>query len=132
MKLTLARRWPNAECTIGALDINGLLECYILEDIERPSKLAGRSAIPRGTYTIAITFSNRFQRRLPLLLDVPDFSGIRIHPGNVAADTAGCLLPGVDRYATAVGHSLIAFDRLFGKLLSANDAGELITIEITG
>ena len=130
MNLTLTRKWCQSTCTIGQLDLDGFPECLILEDVEREVKIPGETAIPLGTYTIVIDYSNRFKRRLPHLLNVPGFEGIRIHPGNKAVDTHGCLLPGMEKYEDSVGHSVIAFDRLFGKMLVAEDKKETITIEI--
>lgn len=129
MNLTLHRRWFEPGCTLGALSVNGVWECYTLEDPEREVKIYGQTAIPRGRYRIELTMSQRFKRVLPLLLDVPGFTGVRIHPGNTASDTDGCILVGMDKYADSVGHSRIAFASLFGKLKSAPDD---IYIEITG
>lgn len=130
MKLTLTRKWFTDKCTIGTLDVDDRPECYVLEDVERDEKVPGETAIPLGVYVVVIDYSERFKRRLPHLLDVPGFTGIRIHPGNRAADTRGCLLPGMERYDDSVGHSQIAFDHLFGQLLMAESLQELITIEI--
>jgi hypothetical protein len=130
VKLTLTRRWFEPTCTIGTLDIDEHAECYILEDVEREVKVPHETCIPCGTYVIAIDYSKRFQRRLPHLLDVPGFTGIRIHPGSSALDTSGCLLPGMEKYDDSLGHSGIAFDHLFGQLLMAESLQDLITIEI--
>jgi hypothetical protein len=132
MKLLLIRKWATTECTVGTLDVDGQHICYILEDVEREVKVPRKTAIPRGTYNIVIDYSNRFQRRLPHLLNVPNFTGIRIHPGNYAGDTEGCLLPGQDHHENMVGHSQIAFSNLFGMLLGAEGRGEPMTIEIQG
>lgn len=131
MNLVLQRRYFEDNCTIGALSVDGVYECWVLEDVERDIKIYGETAIPLGRYRIVIDYSNRFQRLLPHLLDVPGFSGIRIHPGNRAVDTHGCLLPGIDKYADAVGHSVIAFGNLFHKLRAADAGGDLIHIEVT-
>ena len=130
MKLTLTRKWFNDTCTIGTLDIDGHAEAYTLEDVERDIKIPGETCIPTGTYVLVIDWSNRFQRRLPHLLDVPGFEGIRIHPGNTDKDTKGCILPGLQKYEDSVGHSVIAFDHIFGQLLTAESLMDLITIEI--
>jgi len=121
MNLVLTRKWFEPTCTIGVLSIDGQQECYVLEDVEREVKVYGETAIPIGRYRVVIDHSNRFKRLLPHLLDVPGFEGIRIHPGNRAVDTHGCLLPGVDKYADAVGHSVIAFSNLYQKLRRAKD-----------
>ena len=64
-------------------------------------KFKGKTAIPYGTYRVAWTPSNRFHRSTIQLLGVPGFGGIRIHPGNDADDTGGCLLPGLSRPLSA-------------------------------
>ena len=130
MKLTLTRKWFHPTCTIGTLDIDGHAEAYTLEDVERDIKISGETCIPTGTYVLVIDWSNRFQRRLPHLLDVPGFEGIRIHPGNTDKDTHGCILPGLEKYDDSVGHSVIAFDHIFGQLLTAESLQDLITVEI--
>jgi hypothetical protein len=68
------------------------------------------------------------------LIDVPGFDGIRIHPGNTADDTHGCLLVGEKVIQVAgvpfLTHSKDAFERLFAKLSKAYDAGEKLQIEV--
>lgn len=85
---------------------------YVLEDrVRAPGvKVPKRTAIPSGTYEVIITHSLRFRRPLPLLLDVPMYAGIRIHPGNDELDTDGCLLPGLERGIDRVLRSRDAFD----------------------
>ena len=79
---------------IGDLFIDGVFFCHTLEDEKRADglKVYGETAIPSGTYNVVVTMSNRFKRLMPLLLDVPMFSGIRIHGGNDSGDTHGCPL----------------------------------------
>lgn len=123
MNISTDRKWKSAACTISELSIEGKFHCYILEDAVREVpgmpvaqwKIPGKTAIPAGTYEVVITQSARFKRDLPLLLDVPGFAGIRIHPGNTAEDTEGCLLPGTHKALdnSAVLHSREAFDDLF-------------------
>ena len=65
-----------------------------------------------------------------LLLAVPGFEGVRIHPGNTAADTEGCLLPGRVRLGKSVGQSVLAFNDLFARINDAQRRRELVTIDI--
>lgn len=131
LSLKLIRNIYTRNSTIGDLSVNGKFECFVLEDPVRPEKIAGITAIPAGTYSVVITRSPKFGRDLPLLEDVPGFEGIRIHPGNSAADTEGCLLPGRTRAMDFVGESRAAFGALFDQLKQAQAKGESIQIEIT-
>jgi GH24 family phage-related lysozyme (muramidase) len=131
LKLKLVRNTFTETSTIGELSVNGKFECFILEDPIRPEKIAGVTAIPSGVYSIVITSSPRFGRDLPLLEDVPGFEGIRIHPGNSAADAEGSLLPGQNKATDFVGKSRTAFAALFEKLRKAKESGKSIEIEIT-
>ena len=115
-KLTLKRLHRSAKSTIGELYLNGKFQCYTLEDVERPVKIYGATAIKKGTYKVKITFSNRFKRLLPELLEVPEFKGVRIHAGNSPEDTEGCILVGNTRGIDFVGESRKAFEKLFKKL----------------
>lgn len=126
MDLTLIREPSTAQSTMGKLMIDGVFECYTLEDVVRPVKIAGETAIPAGTYKVIIDMSNRFKRLLPLVVDVPGFAGIRIHPGNTARDTEGCILVGTSRSADFVGSSRVAFDALFKKMQAAKTITLLI------
>ena len=132
MILTLHRSPSSANSTIGELSVDGAFECYTLEDVIRPDgvKVAGQTAIPRGTYRIDLTMSQRFSRVLPLLVDVPMFEGVRIHPGNTAADTEGCILVGWGKGADQITQSRDAFASLFSKLRAAEARGEPIAIEV--
>lgn len=133
MKLELKRRWLTDIATVGELYVDGQLECFVLEDRYRPPpepKVFGATAIPCGTYDIVLTRSPRFRRILPLVVDVPGFQGIRIHPGNGPGDTEGCLLPGRVRVENRVLESRLAFDVLFAKLEAAAQR-EAISITIT-
>lgn len=110
------------------------LECSTLEDQERAQKIPGKTAIPAGKYQVVVTFSNRFQKPLPLLLNVPGFSGVRIHSGNTANDTEGCILVGAEDGNPSdawLGRSREAFTPLFAKIQAAIAAGEKVWITIT-
>jgi len=79
---------------IGDFFIDGVFFGYSLEDQIRYSdkKVYGETAIPDGRYRVILTRSNRFKRVMPLLVDVPNFSGVRLHGGNSAEDSSGCPL----------------------------------------
>ena len=140
MILELIRMHFSPVSTIGSLSIDGLFECYMLEDVCREAepglwvpqlKISGRTAIPYDTYPVTITESARFKRRLPLLLNVPDYTGVRIHTGNTPLDTEGCLLPGQTQGRDFVGNSGLAFDALFAKISEAFKVGEPIKLSVT-
>lgn len=133
LKLELIRDVFTAESTTGKLSVDGKFFCYTLEDTARPEnseKINGKTAIPAGLYLIDITWSNRFKRWLPLLLNVPGFAGIRIHPGNTATDTEGCILVGASRSLNCVTESRQAFDLLYKLLHEAKHRNQPLTIEI--
>lgn len=122
MDLILQRKDVDQERTLGELFIDGDSYCFTVEDAIRPEKIEGRTAIPAGRYELVLTRSPRAARgglwtpwpdfKLPLVANVPGFEGIRIHAGNTAADTEGCILVGLDRTANGVGSSRPALLRL--------------------
>ncbi len=135
MDLLLIRKTNTEKSTIGDLFVNDKLECFTLEDMDRKLedggiKIPKKTAIPRGKYEIIIDKSRRFNTFLPHLLDVPQFEGIRFHPGNTAEDTEGCILPGEIRGIDKIFNSRMAYDKLFTKLSGAYNNDEKITITI--
>lgn len=117
MILHLVRKWFTEVSTIGELFVDGQWECYTLEDAVREGpKIPGKTAIPEGTYGVIITPSVRFKKDMPLICDVPEFSGVRIHSGNTSEDTEGCILVGQTRGEDCIGRSRMAFDLLFAKM----------------
>ena len=131
MNLRLVRKTFTDESTIGDLSVNGKFECFTLEDKVRAVKIHGKTAIPAGIYEVTVTFSDRFKKPLPLLLNVPNFAGVRIHSGNTAADTEGCILVGTSKGTNSVGASRVAFKALFDKIQAALKK-EKVFIEIVG
>jgi hypothetical protein len=120
MELMLLREPSVDGCTIGKLSVDGGFECFTLEDVIRNGpKISDQTAIPPGRYRVVITMSNRFGRMLPQLVDVPGFEGIRIHPGNTAADTSGCILVGQSRANDSVSSSRLAMEQLQRKIAGA-------------
>lgn len=134
MELTLKRIQLDPDVTIGQLAIDGAPYCYVCEDTVRPPgapKVYGQTAIPAGRYRVIITWSPHFNRMLPLLVNVPGFDGVRMHPGNKASDTEGCLLPGLDHQPKGVGRSVLAFEPLLARIAAAIDAGADVYIEVS-
>ena len=125
MDLRVIREATVDGATIGELSVDGVFTCYTLEDAVREVsgvpvaawKVPGETAIPRGRYLVEITPSRRFRRLLPLLRNVPGFTGVRIHPGNAALDTSGCLLVGRTRSVSTITDSRVAFEALYQRLL---------------
>ncbi|GAB3937306.1 hypothetical protein GCM10028804_59060 [Larkinella terrae] len=121
MEITVQRKRFTPKSTISDVSFDGNFAGHILEDTDRglsqamplseiqERKVHGKTAIPTGRYEVAISYSNRFGKMLPLLLNIPGFSGIRIHPGNLATDTEGCLLPGLSFGENKVLDSRAAF-----------------------
>lgn len=136
MELTLTRTAKRKAYTIGRLEIDGAFFCNTLEptwrDIgpERPGhKVPGHTAIPEGRYPVVVTYSPRFDRWLPLLLHVPMFEGVRIHAGNTAEDTAGCILVGVNARPGMVLDSQLWLRQLL-KRLGERPEGEGVWITV--
>ena len=127
MKIEIKRLHKTANSTIGELSIDGVWECYTLEDIERPVKIKAETAIAKGTYKVIINQSNRFKRLMPLLLNVPNFEGVRIHAGNTNHDTEGCILVGRTRSKDFIGQSRKAYDSLFAKMQKAKEITLIIS-----
>lgn len=138
MKLTLRSEEFMPNCTIGRLYVDDEFECFTLEDTVREVKgepvphwkIPAKTAIPSGEYAVTVTMSARFKKRLPLLLDVPGFSGVRIHPGNTDADTEGCILVGEGKRDYAIVNSRVAFQKLLAKIEQAIGRKEPVTIAI--
>lgn len=118
MELFLRRSDLTERATVGTLYLDETLECFTLEDAVRTDgqKVPGKTAIPAGRYELDIAYSVRFATMLPILKNVPGFSGIRIHAGNTAQDTEGCILVGLTRGIDSVWNSRLALDRLIKKL----------------
>jgi len=138
MKLTLPRRWKEGDATIGVLSTEDGWTCFTLEDEVRgiladfpACKIPGKTAIPAGTYAIEVTMSERFKRMLPILKDVPCFSGVRFHAGNVPADTDGCILVGEGHEFGRVTESRAALNTLLVKIGQALALKESVSIEIS-
>lgn len=138
MKITLIRIANRPTYCIGKLYIDGIYECDTIEDTDRglddsmtvkevlSKKIYGQTAIPSGIYPVEITYSPKYKCLMPLILNVKGYSGIRIHSGNFAKDTFGCLLVGKNTKVGMVTESRNTYQKLFAKLRNEKN----ITIEI--
>ncbi len=107
IEVVLQREVFSPKFTLGRLTVDGKHFAYTCEDCDRELEAGGvkipkQTAIPRGYYRLMVTFSQRFQKLMPLIYRVPHFEGVRIHGGNTADDTEGCPLVGRVRTMTGV------------------------------
>lgn len=155
MELYLKRVAPRDTYTIGRLCVNDEHVCFCdtMEDKDRglqqsmtPAEIAsikvpGETAIPAGRYRIDMdTYSSRFGGvqfykdlcggRLPRLVNVPGYSGVLIHAGNTAEDSAGCIIVGENEAVGKVLNSRATLTKLYNTMKAAHDAGEEIWITI--
>lgn len=119
INLLLERTAYDPEYTIGRLYIDGQYFSDTLEDAVREKKIAGKTAIPEGTYEVIVNRSPKFKRDLPLLIDVPNFEGIRIHRGNTNEDTSGCILVGENKVKGKLVNSA-KYETLLTTILKSN------------
>lgn len=134
MELRLKRIAKRDTYTIGRLFINGEYFCDTLEpkvrDLSKEPKVKGKTAIPPGRYRVYLTYSPRFKCILPLLDNVPLFTGVRMHAGNKAEDTEACILVGENKKVAMVLNSRATLGRLMALLQNAINKGEQIFITI--
>lgn len=138
MEIIVNRTQKHKECTIGKLTIDNHSFCDTLEPTWRnihwgrdgKKKIKGKTAIPEGRYPVVITYSPKFKKWLPLLLHVPHFTGIRIHAGNTAQDTEGCILVGENLVEDKVLNSALWLNRLKKKIVEAKERGEGVWITV--
>ena len=138
MQVLLTRNWRKAEYTIGRGYIDGVFFINSLEDTDRgldqrmPEaeidrlKVYGRTAIPTGRYTVRMTWSPRFHRMMPEVENVKGFDGIRIHSGNTAEDSLGCILLGDNTRPGMVLNSRVACREFERRLDEAGGRCELV------
>jgi hypothetical protein len=138
MNIVVERLQCDEDVTISGITVDGDWQCWGLEDPVREVqgqpvsswKVYGKTAIPAGRYKVELTMSVRFRRILPILLNVPGFEGVRIHAGNTAADTEGCILVGNERLAKSLARSQLALAPFMAKMAEAQRKGESIILDI--
>ena len=140
MILLLDRKYLKETYTIGHLYVDGVYFCDTIEDkvrdpnqdgeLQAEEKVYGKTAIPYGRYQVILTDSPKFKRELPLVLDVPHFTGIRIHRGNTAEDSHGCILPGENKLEGKVINSGKYEKMIIQMMKLATQGGQDVTLEI--
>ena len=142
INLQLSRIALKETYTIGTLRIGTEYFCDTLEDAVRDfnkdgdlddygeMKVYGETAIPYGRYRVIVTWSPKFKRELPLILDVRHFTGIRIHRGNYPKDSAGCILVGENTKPGMVLNSAYYEKKLVLILKGFITSGEEIFINV--
>ena len=123
--MTIIRKTFTEKSTIGELLIDGKVFCFTLEDCVRDVKIPGVTAIPYGTYPVITNYSVRFKKVMPLLLNVPNYEGVRIHAGNTDKDTEGCILLGYTKADNFIGESRLAFNAFMPMLQTALENGKV-------
>ena len=142
MLIDIHRKYRKPGYSIGILSIDGKVICNTLEDTDRglrkemsekeiaKTKIKGKTAIPIGKYSVIMTDSPRFKRQMPLVCDVKGFSGIRIHSGNDADDTEGCILCGKNTEVGRVTSSRYWTDKVYEYIQNALKNKQSVKINI--
>jgi len=139
MRLELKRIARKKDYTIGKIYANGRYICDTIEDADRglndnmdlkeiqAKKVYGETAIPTGIYRIKITYSPKYKKQMPLVEDVKGFEGIRIHSGNTAKDSLGCIIVGENKVKGKVINSRATYNKLFDLIKNEKDIYLIIT-----
>ena len=142
MNFLLRRRYLGPDYTIDSLSVDGIYLCDMIEDKVRDynkdgdlddageDKVFGETAIPYGIYEMDLTMSPKFKRLLPIIMNVPHFTGIRIHRLRTAKQSHGCLGPGENKLKGQVLYSTKYEMLIVEKMLEAIRNNETIAIEV--
>ncbi len=143
MNITIHRKYRRSGYSIGILYIDGRRICETLEDEDRglsasmpleellTRKIKGQTAIPTGIYQVVMSYSPRFKKMLPLIMNVPAYEGVRIHSGNTARDTEGCILCGRNTKVGMVTNSRYWTGKVIKMIQEAASRKEQVKIRIT-
>ena len=148
MKLTVVRTQFGTDATNGLLFINGIFECYTLEDQYQAVKVMHETCIPEGTYDIKFRKTGGFHAKyteryknahygMLHIQDVPNFTYILIHTGNTDEHTSGCLIVGETQQDLEIskdgfiGSSTTAYKKMYAKVAGQLLQGKDVSIEYT-
>ena len=134
MLLEVKRLYKKDTYTIGVLMVDGEKFSDTLEDkvrdLKSEKKVYGETAIPAGKYKVVMSMSSKFKRVMPYLENVPQFTGIMIHPGNTIKDTLGCILVGENKKKGQLVNSRKYSDELNKRINDAIERKEQVWIEV--
>ncbi len=132
MQIQILRKWYSNLSTIGIISVNSIKCGFTLEDVARPFgvKVRGQTAIPGGDYEVVNTYSPKFQKITPEILNVADFVGVRFHGGNRPEDTEGCILVGLHKASDMIYDCQSVFDYLVHSIKEAQEKKEKVTLSI--
>lgn len=150
MELLIERKYKKDAYTIGVLSINGKAVCNTLEDKDRgltqdmreddirKRKVYGQTAIPTGRYVVGFTYSPKFSQcsyaqgggKIPLVYGVKGFNSIRMHSGNSAKDSEGCVILGENKAVGMVLNSVKTCENVFFEMYKAYLRNEVIYLTI--
>lgn len=137
MEILIERKYKKPLYSIGLMYIDGKFFCNTLEDTDRnikqehpetyitAKKVYGKTAIPLGTYDVVMDYSAKFKKKLPHILNVKGFSGVRIHAGNKPEDTLGCILLGKNDRVGRVSNSGATCNKFYHLLNAAGGRARL-------
>ena len=134
MLIEVKRLYKKDTYTIGVLMVDGEKFSDTLEDkvrdLKSEKKVYGETAIPAGKYKVVMSMSSKFKRVMPYLENVPQFTGIMIHPGNTIKDTLGCILVGENKKKGQLVNSRKYSDELNKRINEAIERKEQVWIEV--
>ena len=134
MLLEVKRLYKKDTYTIGVLMVDGEKFSDTLEDkvrdLKSEKKVYGETAIPAGKYKVVMSMSSKFKRLMPYLENVPQFTGIMIHPGNTIKDTLGWILVGENKKKGQLVNSRKYSDELNKRINEAIERKEQVWIEV--
>ena len=116
MLVVIDRKWKKDTYTIGRVFIDDVFFANSMEDKDR--KVYGETAIPAGEYEVRMTYSPKYKRRMPQVMDVPGWTGVRMHSMNEAKDSLGCIGMGKNDKPGWISNSRATHDE-FDKRLEA-------------
>ena len=153
LELLLDRKYKKDTYTIGDFYVDGEWFCNSMEDKDRglkssmsleeisKIKVYAETAIPAGRYVVKMDvaspkysrvkwYKDNFGGRMPRLENVKGFSGVLIHPGTTAVDSAGCIIVGLNKKKGNVLESRATFQKLWKILEQARKEGKTIYLTV--